>query len=87
MSSGTVEHTPPIGSSGIETIIDCEHWLAVAASTTMLFVHRSIQLWDDDPVLAPVWALIGDSEPVVPMVIVPDPGMMGAHAEHSIYAL
>lgn len=79
------EEDPP-SSSGSETIIEVAHWLGAAVSPTMLFVYRSVQLHDDDPLLRPVWALVGETKPLV-HVTIPDADMFGAHGEWSCYPL
>lgn len=72
----------------IPVLVDRESWLVVACSRTRLFVYRSVQLWwETDEWYQVVRDLVGDAEPLVPAVEVPDPDMMGYAAEWLVYAL
>lgn len=75
-----------LASKGIVRIVNRELWLMVAVTPTRMFVYRSLLLPVEHEWYRQVRELAGDSAPLV-QVVIPDPGMMFGHAEHSIYPM
>lgn len=66
------------------TVIDREYWLYVDRRGDEIVVGRSPFLHDDDEWLIEALGIVGDAE-LVSYAVVPDPMMMGGHAEVSVF--